>query len=155
MKRDVPGAPFLPVSGSISGAGTLPVELNSDFPQFQYSTQSMMERWPKDFLRLNLNANRSGNVALRSWLYYREQPSFVLNGCSQTQNLRGPVITSRADIGQSAASRNKLLTDLLMAKIDLQAIPCVKPVVGPSLCSLAFAADPASLIIALGLCNLP
>src|ERR1700747_635016 len=104
----------------------------------------MMERWPKDLLRLNLNANRSGNVALRSWLYCREQPSFVLNRCSQTQNLRGPVITSRAKIGQRSAARHKLLADLLMAKIDLQAIPCAKPIVGPSLCSLAFAADPAS-----------
>src|SRR5712691_6775019 len=99
----------------------------------------MMERWPKDFLRLNLNANRSGNVALRSWLYYREQPSFVLNRCSQTQNLRGPVITSRAKIGQCSAARHKLLTDLLMAKIDLQPITCSEPIVRPGLSSLAFA----------------
>jgi hypothetical protein len=35
-KRDFPGAPFLSISGAISGAGTLPVELNSAFPQFQY-----------------------------------------------------------------------------------------------------------------------
>src|SRR5439155_8059849 len=37
IKRDVPGAPFLTVSGSISGAGTLPAGLNSDFLQLQYS----------------------------------------------------------------------------------------------------------------------
>jgi hypothetical protein len=37
MNRAVSGVPSLPLSGAISGAGTLPVELNSDFPQLQYS----------------------------------------------------------------------------------------------------------------------
>src|ERR1700756_1196659 len=37
MNRAVSGVPSLTFSGSISGTGTLPVELNSGFPQFQYS----------------------------------------------------------------------------------------------------------------------
>src|SRR6266404_4099213 len=102
-----------------------------------------MERWPEDFLRLNLNPNRGGNVALRPWLDKGEQPSLVLKGSGQAKDPRRPIIASHADIGQRPTPGNKLLTDLLMAKIDLQAIPCAKPIVGPSLCSLAFAADPA------------
>ena len=102
----------------------------------------MMERWPKYLLRLNLNANRSGDVSLRSRLNNREQPPFVLNGRPQTENLRRPVVALRANICQSASSRNKLLTDFLMAIIDLQPTAGSKPVVRPSLCSLALSTDP-------------
>src|SRR5258708_15370960 len=102
----------------------------------------MMERRPKDFLRLNLNANRSGNVSLRPWLNNGEEPPFVLNGRPQTKNLRRPVVALRANIRQSAPTRNELLTDFLMAKIDLQSTTSSKPVVRPSLCSLALATDP-------------
>src|SRR5438046_4138989 len=103
-----------------------------------------MERWSKDPLRLNLNAYRGGNVALRSRLYNWEHPTFVLNGSAEAQDLGWPVITSYADIGQAAASRNKLLADLLMTEIDLQTISWAKPVIRPSVCSLAFATNPAS-----------
>src|SRR6266404_3769865 len=101
-----------------------------------------MERWPKDFLRLNLNPNRGGNVALRPWLNNREQPPFVLHGRPQTQNLRRPIIALHSDIRQSASSRNKLLADLLMAEVNLQAITGSKPIVRPGLGSLTLAADP-------------
>src|SRR6267154_860148 len=102
----------------------------------------MMERWPKDFLRLNLDANRGGNVALRPRLKDGEHPSLVLKGSGQTKNLRRPIVALHTDIRQSASSRNKLLANLLMAKIDLQPITSSKPVVRPGLSSLALATDP-------------
>ena len=40
MKRDVSNVPSLPVSGAMFDAGTLPGELNSNFPQLQCSMLS-------------------------------------------------------------------------------------------------------------------
>ena len=45
-------------------------------------------------------------------------------------------------IGQRASTGNEYLTDLLMAKIDLNAIAGIKPVVRPGLRSLAASANP-------------
>src|SRR5262245_51084659 len=101
-----------------------------------------MERWPEDFLGLNLNPNRGGNVALRTRLNHGKQPAFILKGSAQTKNPRRPVIPAHANISQGAAPGNVLLADLLMAEIHLHAIPRAKPVVRPSLRSLSLAANP-------------
>src|SRR5437016_3434620 len=103
-----------------------------------------MERWPEDFLRLNLDPNRGGNVALRPRLNNGEHPSLVLKGSGQAKDLRRPIIASHADIGQRPTPGNKLLADLLVAEIDMHAIARGKPVVTTSLRSLSVAANPAS-----------
>src|SRR5262249_21468444 len=103
-----------------------------------------VEYWAEDPLRLYLNANGSGNIALRAGLNHGKQPAFILKGNAQTKSPRRPVVAARANIGQGAAAGNKLLADLLMAEIDLHVVPRAKPIVCPGLRALPVAADPAS-----------
>src|SRR5262249_35355155 len=56
-----------------------------------------VEYWAEDPLRLYLNANGSGNIALRAGLNHGKQPAFILKGNAQTKSPRRPVVAARAN----------------------------------------------------------
>src|SRR5216683_2787003 len=58
----------------------------------------------------------------------------------RTQRIIGP----DTHVRERATSRNELLTNLLMAEIELQTIARAKPVVRPSLRALSTATDPTA-----------
>ena len=70
-----------------------------------------MERRPQKFLRLNLNADRCGNIALSPRLNDREQPALILHRCGETKLLRGPVISAHSEVGERASDGHELVAD--------------------------------------------
>src|SRR5258708_2448918 len=88
---------------------------------------------------LDRRRHRFFGVRLDHW----KQPPLILHRCREAQVGTPPVIATHAEIGHCASPRNKHLADFLVAKIDLDPVARAKPIVRPSLCSLAASANPA------------
>ena len=76
-------------------------------------------------------------------LNHREEPPLVLHGNRKTQIRTQGIIGSGTEVSERAATREELLTDLLVAEVELQSIAWAKPVVRPSLRALPSASNPA------------
>src|SRR6202043_958538 len=104
---------------------------------------------PEPFLRFERDLHGGSDVAGLVWLDHREQPALVLYPAGNPNVRSRPIVAAYADIGQTAATRNKLLADLLVPKIDLHAISRIEPVIRPSLRALTFASNPTGEQIAV------
>src|SRR5437899_12432163 len=99
------------------------------------------------WLKQNLHSGRqvSGNVRLN----HRKDPALVLHPGGNAEVGTQPIIATRTDIGQRAATGKKLLADLLVPEIDLNSIARIEPIVGPRLRTLPRSAHPTSEHIAV------
>src|SRR5207244_11259200 len=94
--------------------------------------------WPEGQLQSRTN------VGLLTRENHRKKPSFILHVCRDSQILVCPKIDPQSNVCKRSASRNKVLTDLLVAKVDLNPVLGSQPVIRPCLRSLAISPDPAS-----------
>src|SRR5580704_15381775 len=96
----------------------------------------------QQLLRLKRDFDRRRHGLLNVRLDHRKQPALVLHRRGEAYVGTPQVIATHAKIGDRATSRDKHLTDLQMAKIDLNAIAGIEPIIAPGLCSLAAPANP-------------
>lgn len=73
----------------------------------------------KEFLRLKLYLHSDRHITSRIGLNHRKQPTLILSPGGETEIGTQPVIVAHTYIGQSATSRDKLLTYFLMSVIKL------------------------------------
>src|SRR4029077_17361446 len=77
-----------------------------------------------------------------------DEPSLVLHRSGKTEIRAQPVISSNAGVGERTSAGQKLLADLLVAEIELEAVACTEPIIGPCLRTLARAPNPTAQQIA-------
>ena len=87
---------------------------------------------------------RCRNVVLVPGPNHREIPGFVLHLAGHANSRRNPPIRSDSGVGQCSAAGNKLLANLLMPEIELNAVARREPVIAPGLGTLALSAYPTA-----------
>src|ERR1700733_8214184 len=111
---------------------------------FGYAPKALLRRTLQQLLRLKRDFDRRRHGFLGVRLDHRKQPALILHGRGEADVGTPHVIATHAKIGHRASPGNEHLTDLQVAKIDLNTIAGTEPIDAPGLGSFPAPANPTT-----------